>query len=120
MALTLTTVTIAGVSKDAVEVTPAPSKTVILDEVLQEVDYKYLNLADAKTGTNLLEKLKAVTLPNGVNGFVLYEKMIIDPVEYSAKVEANKLRLDPAAAIATLQEDVADHELRIVALETAP
>jgi hypothetical protein len=120
MALSVVTVQIAGVGKEAVEVTPTPSQTVILDEFLQTIDYTYLNLADAETGATLLEKLEATTLPNGMNAFALYESMIVDPVLYSAKVEANKLRLDPATAIAALQVDVADHEDRIVALETAP
>lgn len=119
MALTLVTVDIAGVGKEAVQVTPAPSQTVILSQSLQPIDYDFLNYADTNgTGANLRLKLASVKLPNGMNGLVQFQKLIVDPVEYSAKTAKNVVRLAPTAAIVSLQETVADHETRITDLET--
>jgi hypothetical protein len=87
MALSYINVTIGGEVKQAIEVTPIPTQTVILKEVLSEVDIVNLTRASNAIGITFLEKMQNTTASNGVLCIVLYNKLVIDPIAYSASVQ---------------------------------
>lgn len=124
MALVYDDVTIDGVTKQAILFDEENS--VLLVEWLSAADIANLTIVEAYAGEDLpvtptlLDKLELATLPNGRKGIDVYGDMLVSVADYSERVNRATINSSTVAAVEALQVTVADHEERIVVLETAP
>lgn len=107
MALTYINVTIAGETKQAIEVTPTP-QTVILKEFLSDADIRILTRASNASGSTFLQKMQNTNAPNGIKCSDMYASFIVDPVVYSVAVEETKRKVsfDGEVEVSALQQRV--------------
>lgn len=122
MSLTTVSVTVRGITQDAVEVVADP-QTVILVNGMNGFDKKHLEAIqtsiDGVSINNMTEALAAYTMPNGQTGTVYYDGYILNVTDVNAAfipdfasyVSTTDGRLD------TNEAQLADHEARITALE---
>lgn len=113
MAYSTISVTIAGESLDAIDVS-GDGVQVILEEALTNYDKEVMNAISDEAGATFADKMAAYTHPNGVTGDVLYADFVVTTADYDtlrARSKSNSTRID------ALEVTVADHEDRITTLE---
>lgn len=81
---------------------------VILQESLDGVDVRFLNIVDAAEGETIAEKLEATVLPNGIKASDFFASRVVGVDVLTNRQKRQDVSRDIVGAIVALQDGVTD------------